>query len=151
MSLFLLPWCVGPVAAQTVEETANWIIKQTEANPLELRHSIDNGVLMSHVSMVMKLGGLGGGVIEKGIPIGEVTGIVYTHTSAYLSYTMTCDSPCAYLLDEPEAMRPRFLLEIYRQVDAGYVGRMNKALAHLVKLHGGHAKPVRAVAPKVAF
>lgn len=150
-TVFLLLWCVGHVAGQTVEETATWIIKQTEANPAELRHSMNDGVLMSHVSIAMNIGGLSGGVIEKGIPIGKITGIVYTHTPEYLSYTMTCNSPCAYLLDEPETMRPKFLLEIYKKVDAGYVGRMNKALAHLVKLHGGHATPVKAATPKEAF
>ena len=138
-------------AAQTREETTAWIIQQTEVNRAELKHSISDGVLMSHISLGMNVGGLFGGAIEKGIPIGKVTGIVYTHTPEYLSYTLTCNSPCAYLLDEPETMRPKFLFEIYKKVDAGYVARMNKALAHLVKLHGGHAVPVKSVPVKEAF
>ena len=86
-TVFLIPWCVGNAVGQTVEETASWIIKQTEVNPAELRHSIDGGVLMSHLSIGMNVGGLFGGAIEKGIPIGRVTGIVYTHTHEYVSYT----------------------------------------------------------------
>jgi hypothetical protein len=139
------------IAAQTKEETTAWIIRQTEVNRAELKHSIVDGVLISHVNLGMNVGGLFGGAIEKGIPIGQVTGIVYTHTPEYLSYTMTCNKPCAYLLEEPDAMRPKFLFEIYKNLDAAYVERMNKALTHLVKLHGGHATPKKAAASKETF
>jgi len=137
--------------AQTKEETEAWIIKQTEVNREEIKHSIEGDVLISQVTMVMNIGGLGGGPIRKVIPISQVTTIAYTHTNEYLSYTMTCDTPCAYLLDEPEEKRPKFLFEIYKNLEASYVLRMNKALLHLVKLHGGKAKIVKAETPKEAF
>ena len=149
--LLFIPCFVGNVAGQTMEDTAHWIIAQTEVNPVELRHSIEGGLLVSHVSIARNIGGLSGGVIEKGVPIGKIARIEYTHTSEYLSYAMSCNSPCAFSLEEPETMRPKFLFEIYKKLDAGYVGRMNKALAHLVKLHGGHAIPVRAAIPKEVF
>ncbi len=137
--------------AQTKEETESWILKQTEVNPSEIKHSIEGDVLISKVTMVNGIGGLGGEPVEKGIPISQITSIVYTHTNEYLSYTMTCDKPCAYLLDEPDEKRPKFLFEIYKKLDSSYVPRMNKALLHLVKLHGGKAKIVKAVASKEAF
>jgi len=48
-------------------------------------------------------------------------------------------------------MRPNFLFEIPKIVNAGYEARMNKALAHLVKLHGGHTTPVKAATAKEGF
>ena len=134
--------------AQTKEETEAWIIKQTEVNPYALTHSIEGDELISHTEM-----GIGSmrEKIQKVIPISQVTTIAYTHTNEYLSYTMTCDKPCAYLLDEPEEMRPKFLFEIYTKLDASYVPRMNKALLQLVKLHGGKAKVVKAAVVKEAF
>ena len=137
--------------AQTKEETEAWIIKQTELNPQEIKHNIEGDVLISKVTMLNGIGGLGGEPIEKGIPISQVTTIAYTHTNEYLSYTMTCDKPCAYLLDEPDEKRPKFLFEIYKKLDSSYVPRMNKALVQLVKLHGGKAKLAKAEASKEAF
>lgn len=137
--------------AQTKEETEVWILKQTEVNPGEIKHSIEGDVLISKVTMLNGIGGLGGEPVEKGIPISQITNIVYTHTNEYLSYTMTCDKSCAYLLDEPDEKRPKFLFEIYKKLDSSYVPRMNKALLHLIKLHGGKAKIVKAEALKEAF
>ena len=130
--------------AQTKEETEAWIIKQTEVNPYGLKHSIEGDELISHLE-------LAGDKIIKAIPIGQVTQISYTHTNEYLSYGMTCNKPCAYLLDEPDEKQPKFLFEIYKKLDASYVPRMNKALLHLVKLHGGQAKIVKLETPKEAF
>lgn len=137
--------------AQTKEETEAWIIKQTEVNPREIKHSIEGDVLISKVTMLNGIGGLGGEPVEKAIPISHITKIVYTHTNEYLSYTMTCDKPCAYLLDEPDEKRPKFLFEIYKKLDTSFAARMNKALLHLVKLHGGKAKIVKAQIQKEAF
>lgn len=150
-ALCLLSFFSISATGQTKEETEAWIIKQTEVNPREIKHSIEGDVLISKVSMVNDIGGLGGEPIEKGIPIRQITNIAYTHTSEYLSYTMTCDQPCAYLLDEPDEKRPKFLFEIYKKLDTGYVPRMNKALLQLVKLHGGKAKIVKAQTLKEAF
>ena len=116
------------------------LLNKLKLNPQEIKHSIEGDVLISKVTMVNGIGGLGGEPVEKGIPISQITKIVYTHTNEYLSYTMTCDKPCAYLLDEPDEKRPKFLFEIYKKFDSSYVPRMNKALLHLVKLHGGKAK-----------
>jgi hypothetical protein len=146
----LLFSCVAVNAvAQTKEETEAWIIKQTEVNPYEIKHSIEGDELISHITMPSV--NIGNPPIQKAIPISQVTTIAYTHTNEYLSYTMTCDQPCAYLLDEPDEKRPKFLFEIYKKLDASYVPRMNKALLHLVKLHGGKAKVVKAEVPKEAF
>lgn len=150
-ALCLLSFLSVTAMAQTQEETETWILKQTEVNPREIKHSIEGDVLISKVTMVNGIGGLGGEPVEKGIPISQITNIVYTHTNEYLSYTMTCDKPCAYLLDEPDEKRPKFLFEIYKKLDPGYVPRMNKALLNLVKLHGGKAKMVKAEAQKEAF
>lgn len=151
ITLCLLSFLSINAMAQTKEETESWILKQTEVNPSEIKHSIEGDVLISKVTMVNGIGGLGGEPIEKGIPISQITKIVYTHTNEYLSYTMTCDEPCAYLLDEPDEKRPKFLFEIYTKLDASYVPRMNIALLHLIKLHGGKAEIVKAEAPKEAF
>jgi hypothetical protein len=151
ITLCLLSFFSINAMAQTKEETEAWIIKQSELNPQEIKHNIEDDVFISKVTMVNGIGGLGGEPVEKGIPISQITNIVYTHTNEYLSYTMTCDKPCAYLLDEPDEKRPKFLFEIYKKFDSSYVQRMNKALLHLVKLHGGKAKIVKAEAPKEAF
>jgi hypothetical protein len=140
----------GNSVAQTKEETETWIIKQTEVNPYALKHSIEGDELISS----MTLAGaaiMGGGAIQKAIPISQVTTIAYSHTNEYLSYTMMCDKPCAYLLDEPDKKQPKFLFEIYRKLDAGYVPRMNSALLHLVKLHGGKARVIKAEVAKQPF
>lgn len=150
-ALCLLSFLSVTAMAQTQEETETWILKQTEVNPREIKHSIEGDVLISKVTMVNGIGGLRGEPVEKGIPISQITNIVYTHTNEYLSYTMTCDKPCAYLLDEPDEKRPKFLFEIYKKLDSSYVPRMNKALLHLVKLHGGKAKLTKAEALKEAF
>lgn len=150
-ALCLLSFFSISATAQTKEETESWILKQTEVNPSEIKHSIEGDVLISKVTMVNGIGGLGGEPVEKGIPISQISNIVYTHTNEYLSYTMTCGKPCAYLLDEPEEKRPKFLFEIYKKLDSSYVPRMNKALLHLVKLHGGKAKLAKTESSKEAF
>ena len=151
ITLCLLSFLSINATAQTKEETEAWIIKQSELNPQEIKHSIEGDVLISKVTMVNGIGGLGGEPVEKGIPISQITNIVYTHTNEYLSYTMTCDKPCAYLLEEPDEKRPKFLFEIYKKLDSSYAARMNKAMLHLIKLHGGKAKIIKAEALKEAF
>lgn len=151
ITLCLLSFFSINAMAQTKEETESWILKQTEVNPGEIKHSIEGDVLISKITMVNGVGGLGGEPVEKGIPISQITNIVYTHTNEYLSYTMTCDKLCAYLLEEPDEKRPKFLFEIYKKLDSGYVPRMNKALLNLVKSHGGKVKIIKAEASKEAF
>lgn len=149
LSALLLVVVASNSIAQTKEQTEAWIIQQTEMNPYAMKPIIEGHELISRITMASVT--VGGETIQKAIPINLVTTIAYTHTSEYLSYTMTCDKPCAYLLEEPDQKRPKFLFEIYRQLDAAYVSRMNSALLHLVKLHGGKAKVVKADAPKPAF
>lgn len=134
--------------SQTKSETESWIIKQTERNPFEIKHFIQNGLLISQITMAS---GFGFVPIEKAIPISQITNISYTHTNEYLSYTMTCNTDCAFLLDDSNVKRQKFLFEIYYNFDASFVPRMNKALLHLVKLHGGKATIVKAEPIKEAF
>jgi hypothetical protein len=64
---------------------------------------------------------------------------------------MMCDSPCTYLVDEPETKQPRLLFEIYQRLDSAFIPRMNKALLHLIRLNGGNATIVKQDTPKEAF
>ena len=147
IALCLLSLVSTNAMTRTLEETESWIIKQTEVNPYGLKHGIEGDVLISKFTIVT----IGGETIEKGIPISQITKIAYMHTNEYLSYTMTCDTPCVYLLDEPDEKQPKFLFEIYKNLDKSYVLRMNKALLNLVKLHGGSVKTVNAEAIKEAY
>ena len=149
VGLFFFLQLSSNVIAQTKEETESWIIKQTQVNPYQFKHTIEGDELISHTTIGSDM--ITGGPIQKAIPISKVTTIAYSHTNEYLSYTMTCDKPCAYLLDEPEELRPKFLFEIYTKFDASYVPRMNKALLNLIKLHGGKAKVVKAEPVKETF
>ena len=135
--------------AQTKEATHTWIIEQTRMNPFRLKHSIEGDALIS--STTMSSAAMGGETVEKAIPVSQVTTIAYTHTNEFLSYTLSCNVPCSYLMKSPEIKRPKFLFEIYSKLDASYVQRMNNALLHLVKLHGGKAKVVKAEMPKQTF
>ena len=147
-SLLLLMLAELPLA-QTLQETESWIIQQTEVNRYQLKHRIEGDELISRLEFPSLK--VGDGIIEKAVPIKQVTTIIYTHTNEYLSYTMQCDRPCAYLLDEPDIKQPKFLFEIYKRLDPSYVPRMNSALLHLVKLHGGKARIIKAEPPKQAF
>ena len=140
-------------AAQSREDTHAWILQQSLAmNPSNLRYSIEGGELISEVSLGPGASSLGAPPVQKAIPLSQVTRITVTQTNRYLSYGLSCDTPCAYLLDEPSNRQDRFLFELYQKVDAGYPARMNKALLHLVKLHGGRATAVtQQAAPKPAF
>ena len=77
--------------AQTKEETEAWIIKQTELNPQEIKQNIEGDVLISKVTMLNGIGGLGGEPIEKGIPISQVT-VSYTHLDVYKRQIQHCQS-----------------------------------------------------------
>ena len=149
ISLLLLLTLVYHAMAQSRQETEDWIINQTKVNPYGLKHRIEGNELISRLELPSVT--IGGGIIEKAIPIGQITTIAYTHTNEYLSYTLSCNVPCSYLMESPEIKRPKFLFEIYSKLDASYVQRMNNALLHLVKLHGGQAKVVKAAVPKQPF
>lgn len=140
-------------AAQSREETHAWILEQSRAmNPPHLSHRIEEGELISELSLGGGASVMGAAPVQKAVPLNRVSRITLTQTDRYLSYAFYCDQPCAYLLDEPSSRQDRFLFELYRKVDPSYPPRMNKALLHLVKLHGGKATAVTPLAaPKPAF
>jgi hypothetical protein len=140
----------GIVAAQTKEDTVAWLMKQTTQNPSDLTHSVEDGVLESHVTLAGGIGGLAD-PISRGIPLGKVTDIVLTQTNKYVSFTLKCNTPCAYLLQSPELKQDRFLFEIYGKFDSAYSLRLQNALLHLVKLNGGSAKATNAPKQKETF
>jgi hypothetical protein len=138
------------ICAQTKEETEFWIIKQTQGNPEKLKYATEGDALISRVDLTGGIGGFGSKV-EKAIPIGKLTYTTYTHTPKYLLYSLMCNESCAYLLDEPDSKRPKFLFEIYQNLDPSFPSRMNKALLNLVKSHGGSAKVVKQEVSKEPF
>ncbi|MDO9437314.1 hypothetical protein [Hydrogenophaga sp.] len=144
---------VTAASAQSREDTHAWILEQSLAmNPPNLTYRIEGGEFMSEVSLGAGASSLGATPVQKAIPLNQVTRITVTQTDRYLSYGLSCDKPCAYLVDEPSNRQDRFLFELYRKVDAGFPARMNKALLHLVKLHGGRATAVTTqAAPKPTF
>lgn len=127
-------------AAQTKEETAEWILKQSEINTPLLKYGIEGGEFVSEVSFGPGADAMGASAVRKAIPIREISRITYVHTDRYLSYSLMCDRPCAYLIDDPDQKQPKFLFEIYRKLDASFPPRMNKALLKLIEQHGGKAK-----------
>jgi hypothetical protein len=146
----LLLFAVSAIA-QTREETEAWILQQGNMNTPLLRYYIERGELVSEASFGPGAGSMGARPVQKAIPIGRITHITYVRTDKYLSYSLMCDTPCSYLLDEPDEKPPKFLFEIYRKLDASFPARMNKALLHLIRLHGGSATIVKQGASKEAF
>jgi hypothetical protein len=137
--------------AQTREETEAWILTQAEVNPPLLKYTFEAGEFVSEVSMGAGANSFGATPVRKAIPLAKVTRITYLRTNRFLSYSLMCDEPCSYLLDEPDARQPKFLFEIYQQADASYPPRMNKALLRLISLHGGQATITEEPASKEAY
>lgn len=148
--LMLALFAAHVIAQQTKEETEGWILKQTVINTPGLSYTIEGDEFVSRMSYGAPVG-LGVDDIQKAIPISKITQIQYIHTDRYLSYIFMCNELCAYLLAEPEEKQPKFLFEIYRKLDASFAERMNKALLHLIKLHGGNAKISKQAQVKEAF
>ena len=150
VSLALLLTYGSVATAQTKEDTVAWLMKQATQNPYSLKHAVEDGVFESHLTLI---GGIGRAAdpISKAIPLGKVTAIVLTQTDKYVSFSLACDTPCAYLLESPELKRDRFLFEIYGKFDSAYALRLQNALLHLVKLHGGNAKATSAPKQKEPF
>jgi len=138
------------IAQPSKDETEEWILKQAEVNTPGLSYTIEGEELVSRLSFGGPAG-LGMSDIQKAIPIGKDTQIHYIHTDKYISYILMCSEPCAYLVAEPDEKQPKFLFEIYRKLDANFAERMNKALLHLIKLHGGNATIAKQEEPKEAF
>jgi hypothetical protein len=128
--------CSTAVSAQTREDTEAWILAQTPTNSNSASHAIESGLLISRIRLYNLRGDV---MVEKAIPLNQVTRISFVHTPEYLSVSLMCDQPCAYLLDEPDVKQPRFLFEIYKNLDSKFPARMNQALLHLIKSYGGRA------------
>lgn len=150
LTVVLLFMFCGLSLAQTKEESIGWLMKQAAQNPGDLRHSVEDGALESHLTLAGGIGGLAD-PIAKAIPLGKVTAIVLTQTDKYISFTLKCNTPCAYLLQSPELKRDKFLFEIYGKFDSAYALRLQNALLHLVKLHGGSARATTASRQKEPF
>lgn len=145
---FLLLYNVMALA-QSQEETEGWILKQTEFNlDGRLKYTIEDGELVSRLTLPYALGGE---TIQKAIPISQITKISFVQTDKYLSYSLMCDNPCAYQADEPDDKQTKFLFEIYKKLNSNFPARMQKALLHLIKLHGGEAKMIKQEVKKEAF
>lgn len=143
--------CSISAHAQTKAETEAWILKQGEMNTSLLTYRIEGGELVSEVSLGPGAAAMGASTVSKAIPIREITRIAYVHTEKYLSYSLMCDRPCVYLIEEPDEKQPRFLFEIYRKLDASFPPRMNKALLKLVEQHGGKARLIPMSVEKEPF
>lgn len=150
LALALLLTNSSIATAQTKEDTAAWLMKQATQNPYGLQHAVEDGVLESHLTLP---GGIGRAAdpISKAIPLGKITAIVLTQTDKYVSFSLMCNTPCAYLLESPELKRDKFLFEIYGKFDSAYAMRLQNALLHLVKLYGGNAKAMNAPRQKEPF
>ena len=147
--LALLPLSV---IAQTMDETEQWIIEKVNVSRgLGLSYKINDDVLVSEVSS-MDL------VDERTIPIASITSISYVQTDKYLTFFLTCEDDCAYFVQtdsdgtfKEDGKRSKFLLEMYGKIDPEIIPRLQKALLHLIELHGGKAKLVAYQKPKEAF
>ncbi len=139
----------APAAGRAKEETVAWIIQQTHPNVPGLGYSIEHGQFVRLLNLSTPLGNARS---QHAIPIAKITRIRFIHTEKYLSYTLSCETPCVEVVNEgidgqgSGAQQPRqFLFEIYRTLDSGFPPRMNRALLKLVELHGGKAELSRQV------
>jgi hypothetical protein len=138
LTIFMLTSAIA--AAQTQEETESWILKQSEFNmDGRLKYVIEEGQFISLLSLPYALGG---DTIKKSIPILKVSKISVVQTDKFISFSLMCDRPCATQDDDINNQQPVFLFEIYKKLDASFSERMQKALLHLVELHGGKANIV---------
>ena len=140
--------------AQTREETEQWILEKASVSmDLGLNYKIKDEKLIS------ELLGVGMGVmVERTIPIASVTMISHVRTDKYLTFFLFCDEDCAYFVQtdsdgkfKKDGMQGKFLLEMYGNINPEIIPRMQKALLHLVELHGGKAKLVAYQKPNEAF
>ncbi|WP_062066827.1 hypothetical protein [Cellvibrio sp. OA-2007] len=135
--------------AQTLEETKDWILTQSEFNlDGRLKYDIIDGQFISLLTLPYALGG---DTIKKSIPIEKISKISIIKTDKYISFSLICDKPCTTQDDDISNQKTVFLFEIYKTLDASFSSRMQKALFHLVELHKGKARIVNAEVKKEAF
>lgn len=156
LGLLALALCAAPAAAQTRSETEAWIIQQTQANVTGLTYAIDGEELLRRLEMRTPM--TNDVVVQQAIPIRHIKRIEVLHTDRFLSYRLSCASPCVEHLTQGVAeeagtagKREVLLFEIYRSLDARFPPRMNKAMLKLVELHGGRATLVEQQKPKQPF
>lgn len=141
----------GTASAQSLEETTAWLLAQAAVNPPELKYAFDADEFISEVSFGAGAGSLGARPVRKAIPLARVTRITWVRTGRYLSYSLACDQPCATVVGQRGPKQDAFLFEIYGPTTPELVARVNKALAHLVRLHGGEATLAERQAPAEPF
>jgi hypothetical protein len=145
----LLPFSV---LAQTKEETAEWIVsKANESYNHGARYAIGEGDLTVKMS-------IGDSRYERTIPIASIKTISMVHTDDYMTFVLKCDDDCVYLVEtdlndtfKSDSHKGVLMIEMYRKVEASLGPRMQKALLHLVDLHGGKAAAIPYQPKKEAF
>jgi hypothetical protein len=100
----------------------------------------------------------GADVVNKSIPLASIKRMSFLHTDKFLSFSLMCEDECAHQINtdysgkfQSERRSKKFLFEIYKPFDKSFPPRMQKALVHLIALHGGKVKMVPHDAEKQAF
>jgi hypothetical protein len=154
MKILLLLIALLPFSAlaQTKEETAAWILsKANESYNHGASYAISEGDLTVNLSA-------GDSRYERTIPIGSIKTISMVHTDEYMTFVLKCDDDCVYFVEtdlnnkfKSDSQKDVLMIEMYRKVDASLGPRMQKALLHLVELHGGKAAVIPYRPKKEAF
>jgi hypothetical protein len=142
MKILLLLVALLPFSAfaQTKEETAEWIVsKANESYNYGASYAISEGDLTVKMSASDSR-------FERTIPISSIKTVSMVHTDDYMTFVLKCDDDCVYLVEtdlndkfKSDSYKGVLMIEMYRKVDASLGPRMQKALLHLVELHGGKA------------
>jgi hypothetical protein len=144
-------------SAQTKEESEAWIIEQTKFNlDGRLVYAIAGKSLVSKLELPFPP--VGPDVVNKSISLASVKRMSFLHTDKFLSFSLMCDYQCAHQINtdhsgkfQSERRSKKFLFEIYKPFDKSFPPRMQKALMHLITLHGGKAEMVSHDTKKEAF
>lgn len=154
MKMLLLLLALFPfyAVAQTKEETAEWIVSKANENYNHgASYEISGSDLMSKIS-------LGDSRFERTIAIGSIKTVSMVHTEEYMTFFLRCDDDCVYFTEtesdgtfKSDSYKDVVLIEMYGKVDASLGPRMQKALLHLVELHGGKAAAIAYKPKKEAF
>jgi hypothetical protein len=154
MKMLLLLIVLLPLSAfaQTKEETASWIVSKANES---YNHGADYTIFDGDLTVKMKTSD---SRYERTIPIASIKTVSMVHTDTYMTFVLKCDDDCVYFVETD--FNDRFksdnhsdvlMIEMYRKVDASLGPRMQKALLHLVELHGGKARAIPYQPKKEAF
>ncbi len=137
--------------AQTKEETEKWLLAQVPIINHGLQYKFDDGDMVYVLSDRF-------GTIKRTIPISKIKSVDFLHTDKFLAFTLKCEDECAYSVATDEnnkfkwdAKKDRMFFELYAKLDKDMPARVQKALLHLIELHGGKAKAIPYTKPKEAF